>query len=128
MFHLHPLAMEDVLNTDQRPKLDDYEDCTSVILKVLTCSDKENQLKVEQVSLIVGPTFVVSLQESEGDVFDPIRERLRKAKGRIRKMGSDYLAYALVDAIVDDYFVILEKTGEKILSDPFPLLGIAMTP
>ena len=128
MFHLHPLAMEDVLNTDQRPKLDDYEDCTSVILKVLTCSDKENQLKVEQVSLIVGPTFVVSLQESEGDVFDPIRERLRKAKGRIRKMGSDYLAYALVDAIVDDYFVILEKTGEKILSDPFPLLGSSVTP
>jgi magnesium transporter len=93
-------------------------------LKVLTCSDKENQLKVEQASLIVRPTFVVSLQESEGDVFDPIRERLRKAKGRIRKMGSDYLAYALVDAIVDNYFVILEKIGEKILSDPFPFLGI----
>jgi magnesium transporter len=115
------------LNTDQRPKFDDYEEYICVILKMLTYNEKENQLKVEQVSLIVGPTFVVSLQESEGDVFDPIRERLRKAKGRIRKMGSDYLAYALVDAIVDNYFVVLEKIGEEIeiledelLSDPKP--------
>jgi len=127
MFHLHPLALEDVLNTDQRPKLDDYEDYICVILKMLTYNDKENQLKIEQVSLIVGPTFVVSLQESEGDVFNSIRERLRKTKGRIRKMGSDYLAYALVDAIVDNYFVVLEKIGEEIevledelLSDPKP--------
>ncbi len=127
MFSLHPLAMEDVLNTDQRPKLDDYEDYICVILKMLTYNDKESQLKVEQVSLIVGPAFVVSLQESEGDVFNPVRERLRRAKGRIRKMGSDYLAYALIDAIVDNYFLVLEKIGEKIevledelLSDPKP--------
>jgi len=127
IFHLHPLALEDVLNTDQRPKFDDYEQCICVILKMLTYNDKKNQLKIEQVSLIVGPTFVVSLQESEGDVFDQIRERLRKAKGRIRKMGSDYLAYALIDAIVDNYFVVLEKIGEEIeiledelLSDPKP--------
>lgn len=126
-FHLHPLALEDVLNTDQRPKFDDYEDYICVILKMLTYNEKDNQLKVEQVSLIVGQDFVISLQEIEGDVFDPVRERLRKARGRIRKMGSDYLAYALVDAIVDNYFVVLEKIGEQIedledelLSDPQP--------
>jgi magnesium transporter len=126
-FRLHPLALEDVLNTDQRPKFDDYEDYICVILKMLTYNDKDNQLKVEQVSLIVGQNFVISLQEIEGDVFDPVRERLRKARGRIRKMGGDYLAYALVDAIVDNYFVVLEKIGEQIevledelLSDPKP--------
>jgi magnesium transporter len=126
-FRLHPLALEDVLNTDQRPKFDDYEDYICVILKMLTYNDKDNRLKVEQISVIVGQSLVISLQESEGDVFDPVRERLRKAKGRIRKMGSDYLAYALVDAIVDSYFVVLERIGEEIesledelLSDPKP--------
>lgn len=126
-FGLHPLALEDVLNTDQRPKFDDYEDYICVILKMLTYNDKEDHLQVEQISLIVGSNFVISLQESEGDVFDPVRERLRKSKGRIRKMGSDYLAYALIDAIVDNYFVVLEKIGEEIesledelLSNPRP--------
>jgi magnesium transporter len=126
-FRLHPLALEDVLNTDQRPKFDDYEEYICVILKMLTYNEKDNRLKVEQISLIVGQSLVISLQESEGDVFDPVRERLRKAKGRIRKMGSDYLAYALVDAIVDSYFVVLERIGEEIesledelLSDPKP--------
>lgn len=126
-FRLHPLAMEDVLNTDQRPKFDDYDDYICVILKMLTYDEKKNQIKVEQISLVLGQNFVISLQESEGDVFDPVRERLRKAKGRIRKMGSDYLAYALLDAIVDNYFAVLEKIGEEIevledelLSDPKP--------
>jgi magnesium transporter len=126
-FRLHPLALEDVLNTDQRPKFDDYEDYICVILKMLTYNEKDNRIKVEQISLIVGQSLVISLQESEGDVFDPVRERLRKAKGRIRKMGSDYLAYALVDAVVDSYFVVLERIGEEIesledelLSDPKP--------
>lgn len=124
-FRLHPLALEDVLNTDQRPKLDDYEEHICVILKMLTYNDKDNQLKVEQISLIVGQGFVISLQESEGDVFDPVRERLRRAKGRIRKMGSDYLAYSLVDAIVDNYFVVLERIGEEIESLFIPLTFIA---
>jgi magnesium transporter len=126
-FRLHPLALEDVLNTDQRPKFDDYEDYICVILKMLTYNDKDNPLKVEQISFILGRNFVISLQESEGDVFEPVRERLRKAKGRIRKMGSDYLAYTLIDAIVDNYFVVLERIGEEIesleeelLSDPRP--------
>jgi magnesium transporter len=77
--------------------------------------DKDSKdIKTEQVSLILGKNFVISFQETEGDVFDPIRDRVRKKKGRIRKMGSDYLAYALIDAIIDNYFLILENIGEKI--------------
>jgi magnesium transporter len=115
-FGLHPLVQEDILNTDHRPKLEDYEAYLFLILKMLTYDDTEKELKMEQVSLIIGPTFVLSFQESEGDVFDAVRERLRKAKGRIRKMGPDYLAYALADAVVDHYFLVLEKIGEEIES------------
>ena len=115
-FDLHPLVQEDILNTDHRPKLEDYENYLFLILKMLTYDDTEKELKMEQVSLIIGPTFVLSFQESEGDVFDTVRERLRKAKGRIRKMGPDYLAYSLGDAIVDHYFLVLEKIGEEIES------------
>ena len=115
-FDLHPLVQEDILNTDHRPKLEDYENYLFLILKMLTYDDTEKELKMEQVSLIIGRTFVLSFQESEGDVFDAVRERLRKAKGRIRKMGPDYLAYALADAIVDHYFLVLEKIGEEIES------------
>jgi len=115
-FDLHPLVQEDILNTDHRPKLEDHENYLFLILKMLTYDNTEKELKMEQVSLIIGPAFVLSFQESEGDVFDSVRERLRKAKGRIRKMGPDYLAYALADAIVDNYFVVLEKIGEEIES------------
>jgi magnesium transporter len=115
-FDLHPLVQEDILNTDHRPKLEDHENYLFLILKMLTYDNTEKELKMEQVSLIIGPAFVLSFQESQGDVFDAVRERLRKAKGRIRKMGPDYLAYALTDAIVDNYFVVLEKIGEEIES------------
>jgi magnesium transporter len=115
-FDLHPLVQEDILNTDHRPKLEDHENYLFLILKMLSYNDTEKELKMEQVSLIIGPNFVLSFQESEGDVFDAVRERLRKAKGRIRKMGPDYLAYALTDAVVDNYFVVLEKIGEEIES------------
>ena len=115
-FDLHPLVQEDILNTDHRPKLEDHENYLFLILKMLTYDNTEKELKMEQVSLIIVPAFVLSFQESEGDVFDSVRERLRKAKGRIRKMGPDYLAYALADAIVDNYFVVLEKIGEEIES------------
>lgn len=111
---LHPLVLEDLLNTDQRPKLEDYEDYLFLILKMITYNGAEKQLHVEQVGLIVGPRFVLSFQESEGDVFEPVRERLRKGKGRIRKGGADYLAYTLMDAVVDNYFLVLEKIGEDI--------------
>ena len=110
----HPLVLEDILNTDQRPKMEEYGDYLYIVLKMLHDKGKGNQIEAEQVSLVLGPNFVFSFQESGGDVFDQIRERLRTGKGRLRKMGADYLAYTLVDAIVDYYFVILEKLGERI--------------
>ncbi len=113
-FNLHPLQLEDVLNTEHRPKIEDFEDYIFVVLKMLYYDEKENEIKDEQISLILASNIVISFQESEGDVFNPIRERIRNGKGRIRKMGADYLAYALIDAIVDNYFIILEKLGEKI--------------
>ncbi|MGA1790827.1 MAG: magnesium/cobalt transporter CorA, partial [bacterium] len=114
LFDIHPLVLEDVLNTGQRPKCEDFVNYIFVVLKMLSYDEKKHEIRAEQVSIIIGPNFVISFQEIEGDVFDPIRERLRASKGRIRKMGPDYLAYALIDAIVDNYFTILEKLGEKI--------------
>ena len=113
-YGLHPLVLEDILNTDQRPKMEDYGEYIYIVLKALDYNDKSNEIGTEQISLILGSNFVFSFQEREGDTFDPIRERIRNGKGRIRSMGADYLAYALVDSIVDNYFIILEKLGEKI--------------
>jgi magnesium transporter len=113
-YGLHPLVLEDILNTDQRPKMEDYGEYIYIVLKALDYNDKSNEIETEQISLILGSNFVFSFQEREGDTFDPIRERLRNSKGRIRKMGADYLAYTLLDSIVDNYFIILERLGEKI--------------
>jgi len=113
-FDLHPLLLEDILNTDQRPKMEDYGDYIFIVLKMLYPGENKDQIEAEQVSLILGSNFVISLQEHEGNVFNPVRDRIRKSKGRIRKTDSDYLAYALLDAIVDNYFLILENVGEKI--------------
>ncbi|MBU1147381.1 MAG: magnesium/cobalt transporter CorA [Candidatus Omnitrophica bacterium] len=113
-FDIHPLVLEDIVNTSQRPKMEDFENYIFIVMKMLYCDKNDNEIKSEQVSLILGSNFVISFQEKEGDVFDSIRERIRNAKGRIRKMASDYLAYSLMDAIVDNYFVILERIGERI--------------
>jgi len=113
-YGLHPLVLEDILNTDQRPKTEDYGEYLYIVLKSLDYNDKSNEIETDQISLILGSNFVFSFQEREGDTFDPIRERIRNGKGRIRSMGADYLVYALVDSIVDNYFIILEKLGEKI--------------
>lgn len=114
-FNIHPLTLEDILNTDQRPKLEDFENYIYIILKMLSYdNEKEDEISSEQVSLILGKNYVISLQESEGDIFDPIRERIRNGKGRVKKEGSDYLSYLLLDAVVDNYFTILEKVSEKI--------------
>ena len=97
--------MEDIVNTNQRPKMDDYGDHIYIVIKMITFNDhSENNLQVEQVSLILGSNYVISIQEQVGDVFDIIRDRLRNAKGRIRTMDADYLAYSLIDATVDSYF------------------------
>jgi len=113
-FDFHPLLLEDILNTEQRPKIEDFETYIYIVLKMLYYEDKANEINYEQVSIIFGQNFVISFQEKEGDVFNPIRERIRTNKGRIRKMGADYLAYSLIDAIVDSYFNIIEKLGENI--------------
>jgi magnesium transporter len=124
-FGVHPLVLEDIANTGQRPKMEDFDDYIFVVLRMLRFDETENQTKTEQISMVFGADFVVSFQEREGDVFDIIRERLRSNKGRIRKMGADYLAYSLIDAIVDNYFMVLEKLGEaieeiedKLVTDP----------
>jgi len=113
-FGLHPLVLEDIVNTGQRPKIEDFEGYIFIVLKMLYNSEKDDEIKAEQISLIFGKNFVLSFQETEGDVFDFVRERIRNSKGRIRKAGSDYLIYSLLDAIVDNYFVVLEKIGEKV--------------
>ncbi|MDH4210045.1 MAG: magnesium/cobalt transporter CorA [candidate division WOR-3 bacterium] len=113
-YGLHPLLLEDIMHAEQRPKIEDFENYLFLVLKMLSFDEKEHVIRIEQVSLVLGPSYVISFQEREGDVFDPVRERIRNAKGRIRKMGADYLAYALLDSIVDSYFLILEKIGDKI--------------
>jgi magnesium transporter len=114
MFRLHPVAVDSILNLDQRPKYEDFDDCILLVLKMLLLNE-ERQAEIEQVSIVFGPNYAISFQEgTAGDVFDPIRERIRANKGRIRRGGPDYLAYALVDSIVDNYFVVLEHLGERI--------------
>ena len=115
-FVLHPLLQEDVVDTHQRPKFDEFDDHLFIVLRMFSFNERENELEAEQISLIVGSNFVISFQEKRGDVFEQVRERLRNGKGRIRKKGSDYLAYALIDAIVDSYYKILEVLGENIES------------
>jgi len=113
-FGLHPLVVEDIVHTGQRPKIEDYGEYIFIVFTMLQYDEERKEIKGEQVSLILSEHFVLSFQERPGDIFDLIRERIRNAKGRIRKTGTDYLAYSLVDAVVDHYFVILEKTGERI--------------
>ena len=114
-FDLHPLVLEDIANTGQRPKVEDYDRYLYIVVRMLSLHATTHKVVDEQVSLVLGPNFVISFQEGiEGDLFNPIRARLRTAKGRVRREGADYLVYSLVDAIVDGYFVLLEKLGERI--------------
>jgi magnesium transporter len=113
-FGIHPLTMEDIVNTGQRPKVDDFGDYIYIVFKMLVFDETTCHISSEQVSLILGPQFLISFQETEGDVFNFVRERIRKGSIQMRKSGPDYLAYALMDAVVDHYFLVLEKMGEKI--------------
>jgi len=113
-FNVHRLALEDVLSPNQRPKVENYDDHYLVILKMLSFEAQTASIVAEQVSFIVGPRYLFSFQEVYGDSFEPVRERLRHGKGRIRSRGTDYLAYALIDAVVDNYFRILESMGDTI--------------
>ena len=110
-YGLHPLALEDVLNTGQRPKCEDYGDHYFIVLQKVY-RDKAGELVFEQMSLFLGKDFVISIQEKAGDMFNPIRLRLSRAIGNLRNWGSDYLAYALIDSVVDYYFPVLESVGD----------------
>ncbi|MBL7938458.1 MAG: magnesium/cobalt transporter CorA [Flavobacteriales bacterium] len=113
-FNLHPLLLEDILNTDHRPKLEEYQDTLFVVAKMLGLDEETGGVHSEQICFVLRKNLVISFQERPGDVLDPIRERIRKDLGRVRRAGADYLLYALLDVIVDNYFLIVEDLGKRI--------------
>jgi magnesium transporter len=112
IFSIHPLVIEDIVNTDQRPKCEEYDENIYTVLKMINISTDE--VEFEQLSIVFGKNYVITIQEQEGDIYEPIRERIQLSKGEIRKNESDYLAYALIDSTVDHYFKFLEDLGEEI--------------
>ncbi len=117
LYHLHPLTLEDILYTDQRPKMEDFGKYIYIVMKDFPLPPEAGgQLLPEQISVVFGPHFLISFQEKQSPLMEPIRERIRATGGRIRKSGADYLAYSIIDAIIDQYFILLEKLGENIES------------
>lgn len=121
-FSLHPLTLEDILNTEQRPKSEDHDTYFYIVLKLFRQDDNDGFVP-EQISIVFGSNWLISLQEKEGKQFDSVRERLRNEKGRLRKAGADYLAHALLDVIVDRFFSVLDKFGEQIETVEEKLVG-----
>lgn len=113
-FGLHPLIIEDILNTRQRPKMDIFADYIFIVLKMHSYNAEERQIDTEQVSLVLGKNFVLSFQEREGDIFEPLRSRIGNSKGKVRKAGADYLFHSIIDSVIDNYFKVLEGIGEEI--------------
>lgn len=111
---LHPLVREDIVNTDQRPKIEDHEGLLFFVMKMLSVDNHTKSITVEHLSLILGPTYVISFQETPGDAFAALRARIRNVNGRHRKLGADYLLYSLLDAVVDEYFRALEIVGDRL--------------
>jgi len=121
---LHPLVVEDIANTDHRPKAEEYGEYSFLVFKSLYHVDEESdQVQVEQISLVLGPGYVITFQEQPGDEFDPVRDRILADRGRIRQAGADYLAYVLVYLVVDQYFAVLEWIGDQIESLEEELIG-----
>ena len=114
IFEIHPLTIEDIANTDQRPKFEDYPSYLFCVLNMIQYDSQEEELALEHLSILIGHEYIVSFQEAPGDVFDGVRQMLRQNKGKLRTSGSDMCMYALMDAIVDGYFVALEKIGDGI--------------
>ena len=114
IFHIHPLTLEDITNTDQRPKMVEYDDYIYIIFKMLFYDEQNKQIMAEQLSMVIGPKYILTFQERVGDVFEPVRNRIRKHKGRVRTLGPDYLAYILLDTIIDNYFYLIEALGDDI--------------
>ncbi|MBU1641661.1 MAG: magnesium/cobalt transporter CorA [Proteobacteria bacterium] len=113
-FGLHALSLEDIVNTGQRPKMEEFDDYLFFVIKMMRYDQADGKIHSEQLSMVLGTTFLLTFQERPGDVFEPVRERIRKHKGRIRGVGIDYLAYALLDTIIDNYIFIIERLGEQI--------------
>jgi len=113
-FNLHPLTIEDILNNEQRPKIEDNPNYVYLVVHMIGFDQESLKIDIEQVSLIMGKDYVLSFQEKSGDTFDPVRKRLEIAKGKIREAGPDYLVYSLVDAIVDNYFLVIEQLGNAL--------------
>lgn len=111
-YGLHPLTLEDIVNTTHRPKIDEFDDYLFVILKMLYLKNEE--LVYEQVSMVVGEDYLLTFQEADGDVFNDLRARIYSGKGRVRSLGPDYLMYAIIDAVVDHYITVIEAFGDKI--------------
>ncbi len=112
-YKLHPLIQEDIVTVNQRPKIDEYDDYLFIVFKMLHYN-KEGEFFNEHVSLVLGDGYVLTFQEADGDVFDDLRDRLKNAKGRIRNAGADYLMFAILDAVIDNYFSVIEVMSEKI--------------
>jgi magnesium transporter len=115
-FKIHPLVLEDILEVGQRPKVEDYDDYLYIVLNSIRPVAEGEELVAEEVSLVLGPHYLLSFYAGDDDIYAPVRERLLQAKGRIRKLGADYLAYSLIDLVVDNYFVELEKFGDQVES------------
>lgn len=113
-FGLHPLLLEDIMSSGQRSKLDDYKDTLYIVVKMLTYNEEKQQVEDEQVSLVLGKNYLISFLESKNNIFAPIYDRLRPQNSRIRQKGADYLCYTLIDCLVDNYFLILEKVDGKL--------------
>ncbi len=113
-FGLHPLTLEDILNTGQRPKMEEYDSYLFMTLKMMKYDEDKRMVTSEQLALVQGDTWLLTFQERPGDVFEPVRERIRKKRGRVRTSSADYLAYALLDTIIDNYIYIIERLGEQI--------------
>ena len=113
-FDIHPLVLEDIVHTGQRPKVEDHGSLLFLVAVMLRYVREKDELAAEQVSIILGKGYVISFQEGGDDLFEPVRERLRRHRGHIRARGADYLAYTLLDTVVDNYFLVLEQVGEKI--------------
>jgi magnesium transporter len=113
-FNLHPLIQEDILNTQQRPKIEEYPEHMFFVLRMMSVGQETGELKVEQVSIVLSKNSVISFQEDDDPIFEPVLHRLRNGAPRLRKHGVDYLAYALIDTIVDHYMKVMEKIGGEI--------------
>lgn len=119
---LHSLVIEDIVHTEQRPKLDDYDEYLYMVVRMIDLNDQSQHISTEQLSIIVKGNTLVSFIEDEGDIFDPLRDRIKKGNIKLCKSGTDYLLYSMLDMIVDHYFLVLEKIGDRLEEIEFEIL------